>query len=27
MLEGWLKVPADTVIPASYQPLQLLRGA
>ena len=27
MLEGWLKVPADTVIPATYQPLQLLRSA
>ncbi|MGB2939707.1 MAG: DUF1501 domain-containing protein [Candidatus Dormiibacterota bacterium] len=24
MLEGWLKVPADTVIPAAYQPLPLL---
>lgn len=26
MLEGWLKVPADTVIPATYQPLMLLRA-
>jgi hypothetical protein len=24
MLEGWLKVPDDTVIPAAYQPLPLL---
>ncbi|MEA2683075.1 MAG: hypothetical protein QOK05_1403 [Chloroflexota bacterium] len=24
MLEGWLKVPADTVIPAGYRPLPLL---
>ncbi|HEY8740040.1 MAG TPA: DUF1501 domain-containing protein [Candidatus Dormibacteraeota bacterium] len=27
MLEGWLKVPADTVIPASYKPLPLLQTA
>lgn len=26
VLEGWLKVPADTVIPARYQPLPLLAG-
>ncbi|MFN2462550.1 MAG: DUF1501 domain-containing protein [Candidatus Dormibacteria bacterium] len=27
MLEGWLRVPADTVIPASYTTLPLLRSA
>jgi uncharacterized protein (DUF1501 family) len=27
MLEGWLKVPADTVIPAAYPPLPLLQTA
>ncbi|HEV1997385.1 MAG TPA: DUF1501 domain-containing protein, partial [Candidatus Dormibacteraeota bacterium] len=26
MLEGWLKVPSDTVIPATYQPLPLLQA-
>ncbi|MDQ6747239.1 MAG: DUF1501 domain-containing protein, partial [Candidatus Dormibacteraeota bacterium] len=27
MLEGWLKVPSDTVIPSTYRPLPLLQGA